>query len=34
MDKELLFNKSGVKDITAYKAILRSGGGVPRIWEN
>lgn len=27
MDKELLFNKSGVKDVTAYKAILRSGGG-------
>lgn len=32
MDKELLFNKSGIKDVTAYKAILRSGG-VPRIWE-
>lgn len=27
MDKELLYNQSGVKDITAYKAILRSGGG-------
>ena len=27
MDKELLFNKSGIKDVTAYKAILRSGGG-------
>lgn len=27
MDKELLYNKSGIKDVTAYKAILRSGGG-------
>ena len=26
MDKELLYNGSGVKDITAYKAILQSGG--------
>lgn len=26
MDKELLYNKSGIKDVTAYKAILRSGG--------
>lgn len=27
MDRELLYNKSGIKDVTAYKAILRSGGG-------
>ena len=27
MDRELLYNKSGIKDETAYKAILRSGGG-------
>lgn len=26
MDRELLYNKSGIKDETAYKAILRSGG--------
>lgn len=26
MDKELSYNGSGVKDITAYKAILQSGG--------
>ena len=26
MDMELLYNKSGIKDETAYKAILRSGG--------
>lgn len=25
MDRELLYNKSGIKDETAYKAILRSG---------
>ena len=31
MDRELLYNKSGIKDETAYKAILRSGGGTGRM---